>query len=78
MKIKQFFVTAVALAVSAAAVPAFALEGEAGATIPGIDTASLVSMITSLGAMVGAIGMAALSVVMGIRAIGYIKSALGK
>ena len=76
MKIKHLFVTAAGLAASAAAVPALA-EGSA-ATIPGIDTASLVSMITSLGGMVGAIGMAALSVVMGIRAIGYIKSALGK
>lgn len=76
MKIKHLFVTAAALVASAAAVPAFAEE--TAATIPGIDTTSLVSMITSLGAMVGAIGMAALSVVMGIRAIGYIKSALGK
>ena len=76
MKIKNLFVTATALVASAAAIPAFAEE--AAGTIPGIDTASLVSMITSLGAMVGAIGMAALSVVMGIRAIGYIKSALGK
>lgn len=77
MKIKQIFATATALVVTAAAAPAFA-EGAGGATIPGIDTNSLVAMITSLGAMVGAIGMAALSVVMGIRAIGYIKSALGK
>ena len=77
MKIKQFFVIAAAIAVSAAAVPAFAADPAAG-SIPGIDTSTLVTMITSLGAMVGAIGMAALSVVMGIRAIGYIKSALGK
>ena len=77
MKMKNLLIIAASLAASAAAVPAFA-EDAVGGSIPGIDTASLVSMITSLGAMVGAIGMAALSVVMGIRAIGYIKSALGK
>lgn len=78
MKIKNLLVIAAAtLAASAASVPALA-EEVGGAVIPGIDTGSLVGMITSLGAMVGAIGMAGLSVVMGIRAIGYIKSALGK
>lgn len=77
MKIKNKLVVAgTTLLTVATSVPALAAEG--AATIPGIDTNSLVGMLTSLGAMVGAIGMAALSVVMGIRAVGYIKSALGK
>ena len=78
MKIKQVLPIATALAVTAAAAPAFAEGTATASTIPGISTDGLVAMITSLGGMVGAIGMAALSVVMGIKAIGYIKSALGK
>lgn len=76
MKMKKIFATVTALVVTAAAVPAFA-EGSSN-SIQGIDTTSLVAMMTTLGGMVGAIGMAALSVVMGIKAVGYIKSALGK
>lgn len=70
MKIKTVALFALS-AVSAA--PVFAAD-----TIPGISTDAVVSQLGSVGTMVGGVGMAAIAVVMGIRAVGYIKSALGR
>lgn len=73
MKINPVVVAAVAAVLSATVAPAFAAD-----TIPGISTDSIVSQLGSVGTMVGGVGMAAIAVVMGIRAVGYIKSALGR
>ena len=70
MKIKTvalFVLSAVATA------PVFAAD-----SIPGLSTDSIVAQLGSVGTMVGGVGMAALAVVMGIKAVGYLKSALGR
>ena len=70
MKIKTVAVAVLSPFVTA---PVFAAD-----TIPGLSTDSIVAQLGSVGTMVGAVGMGALAVVMGIKAVGYLKSALGR
>lgn len=45
---------------------------EGGSSL-GIDSAQITSMLAEVGTLVGAVGLAALSVYIGIKAWGYIK-----
>ena len=74
MKINTVALLSVLSAVATA--PVFAADASTG--FSGISTDAIVSQLGTVATMVGGVGMAALGVVMGIRAIGYIKSALGR
>ena len=70
MKINAVVVT---LLSAVATAPVFAAD-----SIPGLSTDSIVAQLGSVGTMVGAVGMGALAVVLGIKTVGYLKSALGR